>query len=128
MSESPSAKTCQQVANGEKNPFWTLEAAQEHLGMLWYWYHKEGYEIPEDENGKRIDNKEVGDFSHEMLVVERYLKDVFNTMAAIQPLLYAASDGDNTALLMIKDHLIALSEKHQEDWDDIQERRNAWRK
>jgi hypothetical protein len=125
VGESHNAKTCQAVADGKENPFWTLEAAQEHIGMLWGWYARQGYEPPRLEKGQKVDNKIVGDFSHELIVVERYLYKAFDMFSALNPLLYAASDGDETALKLLRDHLMALKEKHQRDWDEFEQNLNS---
>lgn len=66
--------------------FYTLEALQEHCNMLWGWYEKQGYEWGlEIKDGQRIIEGGVGDFDHELHVIERYAQEILNNLAKLFP-------------------------------------------
>lgn len=122
MNKKPhSAMLCEVIAEGESNPFWTLEAIQEHCNMLWSWWNKFG-DISPIENGRRIIYGKTGDFDFELYVIERYVQEVFNSIAAIMPDLYAASKGDQQALERLKPILLQLANAHQAHFDTIIEK------
>jgi hypothetical protein len=76
----------------EHNVFHTIEAINEHINMLWLWYRSQGYEMPKrGEHGQRVPHGTVGDFDHELLVIERYMQDVLNETAKQLPELYKKS-------------------------------------
>ena len=116
MSKSPNAEICQQVMGGTENPFWALEAAQEHCNSMWHWWMSLGHEAS-SVDGRRIITGSVGDFDFELHTIEQYLTEVFNQLAAIEPDLYAASEGDTIALQRLCGRLSVLKELYQERGD-----------
>lgn len=115
--QSPDAKILHRIAEAKENPFHTMEAISEHIGVLWGWFHKNGYEIPQIEHGRRKAKGTVGDYDHEILVIERYLQDLLNAFSALLPELYLASNGDMEALARIKPELLKLAERQQKRWE-----------
>jgi hypothetical protein len=117
MSKCHSAMLCEQIAKGEVNPFWTLEAAQEHCGMLWSWYWKQGGGGGKIQNGGREIIGKTGDFDYELNVIEQYLQKVLNLVAAIAYDVYLASDGNEAAQIRVQAQMEEAAQINQARWD-----------
>lgn len=124
--ESHNAKLCQSIADGENNPFWTIEAVQEHINMLWSWYRKQGYEVPPIENGKRQVIGSTGDFDHELVVIGGYVQNILDMLSALMPDLYKASDGDTEALSRLEPFLKDMRDRHESRWQQIHNRATSF--
>lgn len=115
--QSYNAKICVEVAEGNESPFSTLEAAHEHCGMLWGWYRKQGYSLPELKNGQKVIVGSVGDFDHELHVIETYIQKANSVISALLPDLYAYVEyHDQSALNRVIPHLLALAEMHEKQY------------
>ena len=110
------------VADGEENPFWTLEALQEHVQMLWGILAKQGVEIWE--NGKRGGERpkgEVGTAVYHLRAVDDYSKKLFEGFAALEHVLYRASDDNVNPAEQdaLKQDLEQRARKYEEYWKSI---------
>jgi hypothetical protein len=74
----------------ETNMFHIVEAINEHINMLWQWYGNNGGNV-QIEKGRRVINGSVGDFDHELVVIERYTQDLLNELAERHPEIYRRS-------------------------------------
>lgn len=115
---SHAAELCLQVAQGEANPFWILEGAQECIGALLGALKGDGYEIP-----KRTyvgeSAGEVGSVLYYVTGLESKVQRLFNLCDALLPDLYLASEGDDEALARLRPHLEAIERQHQEHWESL---------
>ena len=123
---SLNAKKCIEVSEGNKSPFSTLEAAQEHCGMMWGWYRKQGYSLPELKNGQKVIVGSVGDFDHELHVIETYIQKANSVISALLPDLYAyVEHHDQSALNRIIPQLLELAEMHEKKYREMMNNREV---
>lgn len=106
--KSASAKFIEEMANGEYNPFHTLEALREVIGAAQY----VSREFRGDEN-------KVGSLAYYLKAADEKADNIFQHFAALEHDLYLASDGDMAALSRLKDRYLAVAADRQREWDEI---------
>ena len=118
--KSSSATYVEKVANGEANPFHTIEALQENIGALRGALLKDGYDWPNPPGYPHWPAPmQYGEVVYHFEGIANYAQEILNAIAALLPDIYAASDGDTAAMERIKEPLKWLAEKHQKEWESF---------
>lgn len=115
---SPNAQYVDAVLRREENPFATVEALGEHIGMLWGILAKTGVEVWEqDEKGhKQRPKGKPGEAVYHLRAVDNYQQKLTNAMGALMPDLSKADEADDEAFARIETELIALRDRHEQRW------------
>lgn len=113
--KSHSASYIQQIIDGAENPFHTIEALGQHVGMCWHVLAHDGIEVWEaDEKGHKHRPKGTpGTMVYHLRAIDTYQSNLFQAMAALLPELYSASEGDIEALSRVKTWLEELRDFHE---------------
>lgn len=118
--QSASATMVNEIAEGKENPFWTIEALQEHIGECWRQLAKTGVEVW-DKSGPTLQRPKgkPDTMTYSLSAVDMYASKLFQYMAALEPDIRAASEGDKEALKRVQQRLAIIAARHQKEWEEI---------
>lgn len=114
------AKYVLAVAEGKENPFHTLEALQENLQAIWGELAKAGENVWDDSEGYLKRPKgQVGSLVYHLSAVDSYASKLLNGFAALEPDVYAASEGEEEAFERMQKRLHILAKRHVREWESL---------
>ena len=118
--QSPSAKMVMEITEGKENPFWTIEALQENLGMVWTKLAENGIDVW-DRSGTFLTRPKgkPGELIYYLNAVDEYAQKIFQHFAALDHDVYKASDGDEEAFKRMQQRLAIIAARHQKEWEEI---------
>jgi hypothetical protein len=118
--QSFSEKYVLDVAEGKENPFYTFEALQENLQAIWGVLAKAGENVWDDSEGYLQRPKgEVGSLIYHLSAVDNYASRLFSGFAALEPDVYAASEGEEEAFERMQKRLHILAKRHAREWESM---------
>ncbi len=118
---SYSAQLCEEVRDGQENPFWTIEALGEHVQACWGALGKMGIPVWKNVDSRPLErpNGEIGSITYHLKAIDEYHQKILNVVAALLPDLYAAAKGDEAALERIRSPLTLLADEYQQQWESL---------